>query len=317
MAERGWRQRLIVRKGHELLDRCADIEGLELVAASSNPLAVGLAIRGSRIAHAHDARTVYSGLFAKLLLGIPFILTRRVVAPQKPSWIRALAYRKAANVAAVSSAVAERVHERYPDINAEIVVDAWAAFESDADEAARIRSRYPGKMLIGNVGALDDSHKGQSTIIEAAHIAAERHPDWQFLICGSGKDEQRYREQIGDLKNIELEGWVDNVGDYLAAFDLFVYPSRHEALGSAILDAMQFGLPVVASNVGGIPDVVRDGENGCLIAPGNAGELVSAVAGILGSPDELTQIRRRNIERAADFSVAKMADAYEIIYRLR
>lgn len=296
--------------------RCADIDGLDVVEVLSNPIAAGLAIRGSRIAHAHEARTVYSGLFARLFLGIPFVLTRRVVAPQKPSWIRALAYRRAVAVVAISRVVADRLREMYPDIDTRVVADACAAFDSSKDEAAEIRARYPGKTLIGNMGALSDSHKGQSTIIGAAHIAAGCHPDWHFLICGSGPDEQRYRDSIGDLENIELVGWVDNVGDYLAAFDVFVYPSRHEALGSAILDALQFGLPIVASNVDGIPDVVKEGENGRLIHPGDAGELVSAVQGLLEFPDELERMRRRNRERAADFDAAKMADAYERIYRI-
>lgn len=297
------------------MDRCADIDGLELVPVSSNPIAAGLAIRGCAVAHAHEARTIYSGLFGTLFLGIPFVLTRRVVAHQKPSWIRALAYRKAARVVAISQVVADRLSETYPDIDTQIVGSACATFTSDAEAAAAIRAKYSGKTLIGNVGALDDSHKGQSTIIKAAHLAADRHPDWQFLICGSGPDEQRYREQIGDLANIELVGWVDNVGDYLAAFDVFVYPSRHEALGSALLDAMQFGLPIVASNVDGIPDIVKDGENGRLIASNNAEDLVSAIEELLESHGELAKIRQRNKRRAEDFSAAKMADAYERVYQ--
>jgi len=282
---------------------------------SSNPIAAGLAVRGCGVAHAHEARTIYSGLIAALFLGIPFVLTRRVVAPQKPSWLRALAYRKAARVVAISQAVADRLSETYPDIGTQIVVDACATLTSDTEAAAAICSKYSGKTLIGNVGALDDSHKGQSTIIEAAHLTTDRHPNWQFLICGSGPDERRYREQIGDLANIELVGWVENVGDYLAAFDVFVYPSRHEALGSALLDAMQFGLPIVASSVGGIPDIVKDGENGRLVDSGNADDLVSAIEELLESPDSLARMRQRNRRRAQDFSVAKMADAYESVYR--
>ena len=64
------------------------------------------------------------------------------------------------------------------------------------------------------------------------------------------------------LSNVMFTGFVDNVGDYLAAFDVFVLPSNREGIGSVLFDAMDRALPVVASRVGGVPDIVHDGENG-------------------------------------------------------
>ncbi|MGB5166593.1 MAG: glycosyltransferase family 4 protein [Woeseiaceae bacterium] len=315
LAGRGWQQRLLACEPGELLSRCADVENLECVEVARNPLAAGWALRGSTIAHSHEARSAYSGLLGRSLFGIPYLLTRRVVVPKKPAFLRDLAYRRATSVVGVSSAVAENLQARYPDLEVKVIADAHAGFESDDRVVEEIRSRYPGKTLIGHMGALDDAVKGQSTIIAAARLAAEQHPDWHFLLCGCGPDEQRFRDEIGSLQNIELVGWVDNVGDYLASFDLFVFPSISEALGSAILDAMQFGLPVVASNAGGIPDIVKDGENGRLIEPRNAGQLQNAIESILLTPGEIERIRQANRRRASQFSAAAMADGYERLYR--
>ena len=292
---------------------CADVEGLDVREVAPNPVTAGLAVRGSALAHSHEARTVYSGLLAKSLFGTNYLVTRRVVAPQSPSWARSLAYRRAARVAAVSRAAAEALHVRHPELDPVIVPDAHASFDVDTAEVEQIRAARPGKTLIGHVGAYDHSHKGQLTLIEAARQAAERHPDWHFLLCGEGKDERLFRDAIGDLPNIELIGWVDNVGDWLAAFDLFVYPSLHEALGSTLLDAMGLGLPIVASNVGGIPEIVQDGVNGLLVPPGDVTQLVDAIATVIQQADNA--LRDTNRQEAAKRGKAAMADAYETLYR--
>ncbi|MEL7450777.1 MAG: glycosyltransferase family 4 protein [Pseudomonadota bacterium] len=314
LARRGRSQRLVVRTGSSLTDRCAGVAGLEIREVPANPLMAGLAVRGSAIAHSHEGRTPYSCLFASYAFGVPYVITRRVVAPQKQSFVRSLAYRRAGCVAAVSQAAATELKKRTPDLEPVIVPDATAGFEVDTAAVERIRSQHPGKTLIGHVGALEHSHKGQSTIIEAARLAAATQPSWHFLLCGEGRDEARFRAEIGDLQNVELVGWVDNVGDYIASFDLFLYPSLHEALGSSILDAMQLGLPVVASNTGGIPDIVEDGVNGCLITPGDPNSLLDGITRMLAKGSEHDAIGRRNAEKASQFDVTHMADAYEAVY---
>ena len=315
LAGRGQTQRLVIRKGNPLAERCADIANLDIREVASNPLAAGLAIRGCGIAHTHEARTVYSCLLANWLFGVPYVITRRVVAPQSASIIRTLAYRRAGRVAAVSRAAGEKLLERMPTLAYEVVPDSIADFDHDAASAAAIRAGRPGKTLIGHIGALDHSQKGQSTIIEVAHCVAETHPDWHFMLCGDGRDEERFRAEIGDLTNVELVGWIDNVGDYLAAFDLFVYPSLHEALGSTILDAMLLGLPVVATAVGSIPDFVEDGVHGRLVEPENAEQLQTAIEEVLADEAGLAEMRERNAAHAARFDAAHMADLYENLYR--
>ena len=306
LARRGLRQRLVIKRGNMLKSRCADVADLEICEVSPNPLAAGMAVRGAALAHAHDGRTVYSALYANLIHDIPYILTRRVVAPQAASWFRALAYRRAMAVAAVSSAAALELSKRQPAVEPVIVPDAVAEFTVNQDEVARIRGQYPGKTLIGHIGALDHSHKGQSTIIDVARRAAEEHPEWQFVLCGEGRDEARFRAEIGSLANVELVGWVENVGDYLSSFDLFVYPSLHEAMGSTLLDAMQLGLPIVASGVGGIPGFVENGVNGLLIEPESVGQLQRAIEKTLTDNAWRSEVAKRNRDKAATFTAARM-----------
>ena len=159
LANRGLSQRLVIKHGNSLARRCSGIADLDIREVASNPVAAGRAVKGAQVAHAHDGRTVYSALFANLAYGIPYVITRRVVAHQSSSFLRALAYRKARAIAAISRAAAVELQKRQPEIDPVIIPDASASFAVDQDEVERIRGERPGKILIGHVGALDDSHK--------------------------------------------------------------------------------------------------------------------------------------------------------------
>ena len=315
LGRRGYAQRLVMRRGNdEFRRRVDDIAGLDVREVASNPVAAAMAARGTDVVQLHEGRGVYAGWLASLLYGIPYVITRRVPNPQRPSWLRDRAYRRAGSVVAISAAVARSMRPRYADIDIDIVPDAHAALESEPAGVAGLKSRYRGKTVIGHVGALDDSHKGQSTIIEAAHAVRERHPDWLFVLCGSGRDEAAFRAAIGTLDNVELTGFVDNIGDYYAVFDIFAFPSRKEAIGSAMIDAMYFGLPVVGSDVDGIPEFLEDGVNGRLVTAGDASALVAALEEILADPALAERMRKANVARAATLDASAMADRYETIY---
>ena len=315
LSARDWQQRLVVRRGQPLAERCADVPNLDIVPTSSNLVAAGRATKGAALVHSHEARGVYAGWFATRIYGIPSMLTRRVTRTQKSSWLRNRAYRAASAVVGISRAVAEHVKAGYPDIEPAIIADAHGNLPVDAEVSMAIRKRYEGKVLIGHIGSYDHSAKGQLTIIDVALRAAGERPDWHFLLLGAGKDEALFRERIGDLGNIELVGFVDNVGDYLAAFDVFVFPSLHEALGSSVLDAMQFGLPVVATRVGGIPEFVEDGINGFLVAREAPDELMAGIDRVVADQQLAASMHLANRAKAANYDAAHMADCYEAIYR--
>ena len=310
-----WRQRLVVRAGNPLAQRCADIPLLEVVEVAGNPLAAAIAVPRASLVHAHEARSIYAAWLGSLLHDVPYLFTRRVDNPLRASRFRDAAYRRSGGIVAVSRAVAGEISKRYPGIECRILPDATTRLGHETGASELIRRRYPGKTLIGHAGALEQQQKGQLTIIQAARIAAIERPDWQFLLLGKGRDETRFRAAMQGLGNIELVGQVDNVGDWFGAFDLFVFPSLHEGLGSSLLDAMSFGLPIVASRVGGIPEIVEDGVNGLLIEPGDADAFYKAVARLADDAALSGAMRAANPARAAEFSPARMAAAYEATYR--
>jgi glycosyltransferase involved in cell wall biosynthesis len=142
-----------------------------------------------------------------------------------------------------------------------------------------------------NVGALV-GHKGQRHLIDAmAHVLGDV-PDAHLVIFGEGDLRPSLERQIRERrldKHVLLPGFREDVLELVKSADLFVMSSVTEGLGSAVLDAMAMGLPIVGTRAGGIPEVVVDGETGLLVPAGEPKPLAAAIVRLLKAPE----IRRR------------------------
>jgi glycosyltransferase involved in cell wall biosynthesis len=315
LAARRWRQRLVVRSGGALVKRCQGVPGLEIAEVMPHPVTAAIAARGCGVVHAHEARAVYSGWLLRRMSKTPYVLTRRIDHAVNNSYARTRAYRGANRVVAISSSVAQTVEAHYSDIECAVVPDAHADMLNGHGAPGVALRKRNGKTVVGHIGELDHSHKGQGTIIEAARQVRDSHPNLHFVLVGNGKDYGKFRRTARGLRNIEFVGFVDNVADYLAAFDVFIYPSLREGLGSSLLDAMYFGLPIVASEVGGIPEIVEDQVNGLLIPPSSPRDLIDALQRVVEDVDLRESMGRENRNKAAQFGAGRMASSYESIYR--
>jgi len=136
------------------------------------------------------------------------------------------------------------------------------------------------------IGTVAELHpvKGLPYAIEALNILHENYPTLRYLILGEGQMRKTLEKQIREsgLQNtVFLLGHVKDAPQYGTAYDLFLLPSLSEAFGIALLEAGLAGLPVVASNVGGIPEIITNGETGLLVPPKNPGAIVHAIDSLL------------------------------------
>ena len=306
-------QLLIARASCPLAERLADA-GIE-IHHCSGLLSAFRATRGVDVVHSHEGRGVYAAWLRKEISGTPYIITRRVNNPLGDSWLTRRAYTRASFVASVAADVARIVQAFDERITSRVIHSSSSGLPVDPEAAKSIRDRFPGKWIIGNVGALDNAQKGQEYIIEVARRMKDAHPEFQFLLVGGGDDETMLRDLAGDLPNISFEGWSDKVGDYLAAFDLFILPSNKEGIGGILLDAMDRALPLIASRVGGLPEIVRDGDNGLLIDPGSPDQLEQAILRLYQNPDLRRSMGARGREFSRDFTADAMAAKYLELYR--
>lgn len=310
----GLRQILVARRGDVLAARARDAAG-EVRGVSGGLISVARATADADLVHVHEGRSVYGAYVRALLSRTPYIITRRVNNPIREHAFAHRAYRRAACVAAVAPQVAEVVRSFDSAIRIEVVHSGSSGFAVDAARTAAIRAAYPGRFVVGHVGALDNAQKGQEYVIAVARRMATSHPDVQFLFVGGGDDEAFLKSSAAGLANVTFCGFVDNVGDYLAAFDVFVLPSNREGIGSILFDAMDRALPVVASCVGGVPDIVHDGDNGILIDAGAIDQLEAAILRLRASPDERRRLGERGRELAQHFTAEAMSRKYLDIYR--
>ncbi|QQG42927.1 MAG: glycosyltransferase family 4 protein [Candidatus Giovannonibacteria bacterium] len=173
---------------------------------------------------------------------------------------------------------------------------------------------FPG-LWVGCVAELT-KNKGVVYLIEAAGKLTDH--DFRLLILGSGEDGEKLRLQISDTKlqdKVFLLGFVLDAAKYFKSFDIFVLPSVTEALGYTLIEAGQAGLPVVATKVGGIPWIIKDGESGILVPPKNPEALAGAIKKLLDDGGLRQQMGQKNHELVSQkFSFDKMLKETVDIY---
>ena len=313
LASRGLEQALIVRRGGPLGARVRDLD-VDVREVAGGLLSVTRATRDASLIHVHEGRSVYAAYLRSLLSGTPYVLTRRVNNPIREHTFAHRAYRRASYVAAVAPAVAQIVRAYDASIPVTVVHSASSGLKVDLASSAAIRARFTGKLVAGHVGALDNGQKGQEFIIAVAREIEHTHPDVQFVLVGGGEDEAMLKAAAAGLSNVTFTGFVDNVGDYLASFDIFILPSNREGIGSILFDAMEQGLPVVASRVGGVPDIVHHGENGLLIDAASPPQLRDAILKLKGNPELRRAYGEHGREFAKDFTGEAMCRKYLGLY---
>jgi glycosyltransferase involved in cell wall biosynthesis len=161
--------------------------------------------------------------------------------------------------------------------------------------------------------------KGVYDLLEAVSILVKRHPRLTLLLGGDGEIDQAVTtaKSIGIEQNMNLLGWVSGAEKerHLSESSVFVLPSYNEGLPMGALEAMAYGLPVIATPVGGIPEAISSGESGILVDPGDVTALAEAIESLLGDQEKRTAMgkaARSTAEKifSADIILDQIADLY-------
>lgn len=283
---------------------------------------------------AHSSKGHSLGYFARLLGAVraPFVVHRRVDFTPKSR-----AKYKSAHIdqfVAISDCIAQ-VLKDFGIAAAKIATVKSAVSgapfgQKAASHQARLELRHEwltsrGRPLstpvVINVGFLTEQ-KDHATLIRAIGRLVPLLPSHQPFLCviaGSGHLEGALREQISQAKlgdQVQLLGLRDDVPHCLAASDIFVMSSAYEGLGTSILDAMHSGLPVAATQVGGIPEMVVDGETGLLSPPGDSEALAANLARLIQDEALRGQLAATAAKTVLpQFTVAQMVAGNIAVYR--
>jgi glycosyltransferase involved in cell wall biosynthesis len=172
--------------------------------------------------------------------------------------------------------------------------------------------------IVGAVGSLY-TVKGHLDLIRATPAIVQYHPTTHVIILGRGPLHDTLvaeADTLGIRDRIHLLGHRDDVKDWLAAMDVFTMPSLSEGLPLSLLEAMAAGVPPVVSDVGGMAEVVRDGETGLLVQPGSVTALADRISFLLGNSALAAKMRAAARDHIRDrFTVDRMAAEYREVYR--
>lgn len=171
-------------------------------------------------------------------------------------------------------------------------------------------------LVVGTVGRLVPV-KGPEFLIEASKIIVSKCPGTHFLFAGDGHLRQSLEKKacrMGVRKNIVFLGWRDDVSKIISIFDIFVLPSLNEGMGRVLVEAMALRKPIVASRVGGIPDLVAHGKNGFLVQPKNPVELARHIQDLLENRAKRETMGFAGKEIISNFSKEKMIEDTEKLY---
>jgi glycosyltransferase involved in cell wall biosynthesis len=305
-------QTLVCRRDSPLREALREVDRLSVVSANHQ---LGGHIQAARasVVHAHEAKAVHWAWLHKRLWCTPYVVTRRVDTPIKDKWMNRLFYGDASCCVAISTMIQAQLAP-WSQHNIPVIPSAMSNFSPDMHIAEQFKARYPGRFIVGHIGALVDRHKGQRVILEAARQLQDSHPTLLFVFFGKGEDEETLQQESLHLSNVVWAGFQPNIGDFIPALDLFIFPSRNEGLGSVLLDVMQAKIPVIASDVGGIPDLVQQNRTGVLVEANNAAALKEAIIQAKENDKASAAMADAAYERLKAFSPQAMAEHYHHVY---
>jgi L-malate glycosyltransferase len=268
------------------------------------------------IVHTTELYSNIFGLPAAALARVPIrIANRRELNPNKTAAQIALqraAYTVAHQVVANSRAAAERLQqERVPLRKIALVPNG---LDTGRFTARVARGRLRRVIIVANLRA----EKGHDVLIEAARDVLQRFPDARFEIVGAGPQRESLIERVRAREvqhAFTFLGHREDVPDRLAAADIFVLPSRSEAFPNAVVEAMAAGLPIVASAVGGIMELIADDGTGLLVPPDDPASLAARLRELMADPsrgERLGGAARR--EALSRYSFERMVAEFDRLY---
>jgi glycosyltransferase involved in cell wall biosynthesis len=331
---RGHTVAITCRPDSQILQRAA-AEGLQTVPIrfrkGFDPAGIAQCLRairahGIELVHTHSSPDAWTGGLAARLAGVRVVRSRHLSTPVKPQWSSRFVYSRLADrVIASGQAIKDHLVQaagldpgRIASIPAGVDVRRFAP-RADGPQVRRELGLAETDFVVGIVAVLR-SWKGHADLIDAVHQLAARGVPVKLLIAGAGPQQDNLRRKIAQLgmeSRVLMLGHRDDVPRLLGAMDCAVLPStRNEATSQSLPQALAMKVPVIATVVGGLPEVVSDEETGLLVPPGQPVALCEALAWIHRNPDPAKHLAERGHARVqAEFTLEKMIERTETVYR--
>ena len=206
--------------------------------------------------------------------------------------------------------------EKIFKIHSGVDVNKFMQGNGNRVEKRRALGLDQNEAVIGFVGWLLPI-KGPDYLLKAMDYVWQGHPEASLVLVGKGNMDVDLRaETLRKNANgkVKFLGWREDIDEIMPLFDMLVLPSLNEGMGRVLVEAMAAGKPVVASRVGGIPDLVRHGETGYLVPPADEEALANGIKKLLDDPAKAKQMGQQGKEYCHQFSLEAMIEKLDNLY---
>lgn len=274
------------------------------------------------IVHTHDARSLTLALLASYFSpSFTLINTRRVDFPAIKNIFSHWKYhhKRLTKIITVSDAIRRiLIGEGIPENKIEVIYSGIEAVNPDdfscPDEFIEIKNK--ASVIFGCVASFAD-HKDHLTLLNAFELVYRQLPTAYLILVGDGELQEKvrsYANQIECRKNVIFTGFRKDVFNIYKCFDIFIITSKEEGLCTALLDAMQFGLPIVATRAGGIPEIVHHEKNGLLGNIKDPEDIAQKMLLLASNENLRTQLGHIGKEMVKKFFYHNMVSQYVSLY---
>ncbi|GGX49592.1 glycosyltransferase [Saccharospirillum salsuginis] len=283
---------------------------------------------GIHLVHCHQYTPYTYGWFATRFLGVPLVFTEhgRFHPDQyrtKAALINPIMALTTQAVTAISSATkaALRRYEFIPGFKVQVIYNGIEGLKSVKDEQDRLRRELGigrDQPVVGTVARLDKV-KNQSMMIRAFKAIKTQHPDVCLLLVGDGPERVTLEQLVQELdlsSDVIFTGFIVEPKAYLALMDIFLLSSFTEGTSMTLLEAMSLAIPAVATDVGGNPEVVVDGQTGRIVENNDASAFARAMDELLTYSEERHRLGKNALDRfKQEYSVDRMVDRFAALYQ--
>lgn len=317
LANIGVPQVLVCRSDSPLIPRMTEVKGLKIIKIPglSDPRFTGhfRLARECSLIHAHESHGANWAFVHYIMYNTPFIYTHYEAGDLGGGFFRRSAFNSASRIIGISSEMSARIEKEFPG-KCETVTECASHYRANRSNVARLREAFKNRFIVCQIAPLISREKGQNVLIDAARKLKNTLPDLVVLLVGSGDDANHLRSRADGLPNVKFLGFKRNYIDYLAGSDIIVHPVYTEHRGGMLLDAMEQGTPIIASNVGAVKDIVRDGVTGLIVPPDDADSLASCILRLKRNADLRKNLVANGLNEAETRNSASMAAEYYRIY---
>ncbi len=269
--------------------------------------------------HCHTPKAQSMAVMAKLLgCKKPVICTKRTSFPIGDNYFSQLKYRRTDQVVCVSQASACKLQEQLPGVNLKVIHSAIE--KSGPVESVELNELIPetkNRIVIGYVAAITEE-KNPEIFIETAKNVLSLNGQCCFLWIGDGAlkgDVQARITELGLADRVFLPGFQKDIQSWISALDMLFFPSLSEGFPTTLLQAMQVSVPVIASDLPGIREMITDSENGLLCKAKDTKGFANKIQKLLSDADLRNTLTANALKSVEQYYAEEMAEQYVKLYR--